>query len=149
MLESIEKLREYAKLDNVLYQDVLDYADEIEREISERYMLLPVDADGVLWRHDDCSFIGEDGLTYVLMAMKVDCSGEWMFRSVLGWHRASKCRHVKQDSLEALLDDVSMGICLYPRERVTRYLENNHSIGEAVMLDVRDRLRDLLGGDAE
>ena len=55
----------------------------------------------------------------------------------------------KPDSFKELLDDVSKGIICYPKERVAGYLEDNHSIGEAVILDVRDRLRELLGGDAK
>jgi len=47
-MESIEKLREYghdccARVDDAIH----DYCDEIEREISEKYMLLPLDVDGV------------------------------------------------------------------------------------------------------
>jgi len=45
-MESIEKLREYghdccARIDDAIH----DYCDEIEREISEKYMLLPVDCE--------------------------------------------------------------------------------------------------------
>ena len=57
-MESIEKLRKYSfngtvKLDLKTLQykqtvdDLMSIADEIEAEIAEKYMLLPVDADGV------------------------------------------------------------------------------------------------------
>lgn len=47
-MESIDKLREWAqKFGPLGRHDPLMFADEIEREIAERYMLLPLDADGV------------------------------------------------------------------------------------------------------
>lgn len=52
-------------------------------------------------------------------------------------------RHGKPDSLSELMSDVKRGVVLYPRERVSGYLEDNHSLGDAVMLDVRDRLNGL------
>lgn len=58
MLESIEKLREKIQLDvnnpwSDLKGDLLAMCDKVEREIAERYMELPVDADGVLIRLGD------------------------------------------------------------------------------------------------
>ena len=59
-MESIGKLREFAEkavyADNYIVGSTYDLnriADEIEREISERYTLLPVDADGVPIRVGD------------------------------------------------------------------------------------------------
>ena len=129
-------------------EEVLEIADAIEAEIAERYQLLPVDADGVPIRPGD-SLIGYNerfdvegiGDGTVLFRTEDDGLGE-LFNPVA-------TIHAKPDTLKELLDDVSKGIICYPRERVTGYLEDNHSIGEAVMLDVRDRLRELLGGDAE
>lgn len=59
MLESIKKLRTLAR--NMSKQETFNtkcslichYADEIEREVSERYMPLPLDADGVPIRVGD------------------------------------------------------------------------------------------------
>lgn len=53
-VESIDKLREYghdccARIDDAIH----GYADAIEAEISERYMPLPLDADGVPIRIGD------------------------------------------------------------------------------------------------
>ena len=148
-MKSVDKLREYghqccARIDDAIH----DCCDEIEAEIAERYQLLPVDADGVPIRPGDkliaynerfdVEGIG-DGI--VIYRNEDDELGELF--------NPAATVHAKPDPLKELLDDVSKGIICYPRERVTGYLEDNHSIGEAVMLDVRDRLSKLLGGDAE
>ena len=56
-MESIEKLREYAEQCCPEYEDydsrMMKIADAIEAEIAERYMELPVDADGVPWHIGD------------------------------------------------------------------------------------------------
>jgi hypothetical protein len=52
----------------------------------------------------------------------------------------------RPDSLGSLLEDVRRGALAYPRDRISGYLEDNHSIGEAVLLDVRDRIEKLAGG---
>ena len=54
-MESIEKLRDYYKAKDVpgVHRAINQIADEIEAEIAERYMLLPVDADGVPIRVGD------------------------------------------------------------------------------------------------
>lgn len=54
MMESVDKLRGYghdccARIDDAIH----DYCDDIEREIAERYMELPVDAGGVPIRVGD------------------------------------------------------------------------------------------------
>lgn len=57
MIEPIEKLREYAEQCCPEYEDhdsrMMEIADAIEAEIAERYMPLPVDADGVPIRVGD------------------------------------------------------------------------------------------------
>lgn len=114
----------------------------------ETSMPLPVDADGVPIRPGDKLIAYNErfdvegiGDGTVIFRAEDDELGELF--------NPAATIHVKPDTLKELLDDVSKGIICYPRERVTGYLEDNHSVGEAVMLDVRDRLRELLGGDAE
>lgn len=134
-------------------EEVLEIADEIEAEIAEYYLALPLDADGVPIRPGDKMDAGEvfavsenpgDGAVWFTCNSGFN-NGEYRCEAFRGYCH----HHVKPDALKELLDDVSKGIICYPRERVTGYLEDNHSIGEAVMLDVRDRLRELLGGDAQ
>lgn len=160
-MESIEKLREALgdcvteagckdKFDTYwITKDAADkLIDEIEADIAEHYLALPLDADGVPIRPGDKLIAYNErfdvegiGDGTVLFRTKDDGLGELF--------NPAATIHAKPDTLKELLDDVSKGIICYPRERVTGYLEDNHSIGEAVMLDVRDRLRELLGGDAE
>lgn len=58
-------------------------------------------------------------------------------------------RSEKPDSLGSLLEDVRRGALAYPRDRVSGYLEDNHSIGEAVLLDVRDRIEKMVCDECE
>lgn len=146
-MRSVDKMRDYghqccARIDDAIH----DYCDEIEAEIAERCMLLPLDADFERIR------VGEVMNTPfgALPIGGIGCNRVWfMVDGRAEYAMCDSVSHVKPDTLKDLLDDVSKGIICYPRDRVTGYLEDNHSIGEAVMLDVRDRLRELLGGDAE
>ena len=132
-------------------------ADEIEAEIDRDYIRLPVDGDGEalrvgdeVWFHDD-----EPGaLPYVVCGygtMREGGADVFLNHRDEGWAPTSVTRpdvlvHRKPDPLNDLLGDVSGGVFGYPRDRIARYLEDNHSIGEAVLLDVRDRLRVMAEG---
>ena len=50
-MKSLEKLRGFKHY--LSTNEAMHIADEIEREVSERYMELPVDADGVPWHIGD------------------------------------------------------------------------------------------------
>ena len=56
-MKSIEKLRDAAKIGGRSW--LSNYADEIEREISERYMLLPVDRKNEPWHIGDKFAFGD------------------------------------------------------------------------------------------
>lgn len=158
-MDSLDKLRAYEDVDRFESMepwDVAHIADEIEREIAESYMELPVDRKNEPWHiGDKFSFADAGGNKHICTVSGISVSEVFFYYDE--HHDSTKHRHfkadvlvhVKPDTLKELLDDVSKGIICYPRERVTGYLEDNHSIGEAVMLDVRDRLREMMGGDAE
>ena len=137
MMESIEKLRELAHsivVTGQVERAIDDIADEIEREIAEKYLLLPVDADVVPIHPGNYVLLdGKGGEVWLVGCRDVMCSDGMSYT-------ASALNHVKPDPVKELLDDVCLGTIRYPRERITGYLEDNHSIGEAVLLDVRDRL---------
>lgn len=83
-------------------------ADEIEREISERYMELPVDADGVPIHVGDDMANEEIGPLRVLGVFStgfiwVDDAGECFEASLLG---RSKYHHVKPDPIKELLEEL-------------------------------------------
>lgn len=126
-------------------------ADEIESEIERDYMRLLVDVNNEPVHIGDEMEHRSKHETLDVVAVGNDSffTGHWADDYVCCIEVSSEWHHVKPDTLKELLDDVSKGIICYPRERVTGYLEDNHSIGEAVMFDVRDRLRELMGGDAE
>lgn len=141
----------------VTHADVETMIGSIAAIADAYYMRLPVDRKSEPWRiGDKFSFAGADGRKHICTVSGVsDCEVFFYYDE---HHDSTKHRHfkadvlahyVKPDSFKELLDDVSKGIICYPRERITGYLDWNITTAEAVMLDVRDRLRELLGGDAE
>lgn len=96
-----------------------ELADEIQAEVAERYMPLPVDADGVPWTQDDDVFIDESGYIHNIRRLA------WNPR-VKQWYLldddnnpsylANECRHVKDRTVRALLD-----------ERGVEYVESHDS----------------------
>lgn len=105
MLESVERLRDWAKRpDGSFWQtEISDFSDAIERENSERYVPLPTDADGVLWKYNDHNFVDERGRKLTLTGMRINIVGEWDLHSYTSWHKASLCRHVKPRIVEDVL----------------------------------------------
>ena len=140
-MESIEKLRELVEQSrNEYVQGSVSYnvgfneiADEIEREIAERYMELPVDADGVPIHVGDVLEYGDrvraTGIVKALnggmvIAMHVDETCSNYAKYGLLWE-AEGCHHVKPDPV---------------RERVMRFLrdveeESGLSYGNRVEVD--------------
>ena len=138
-MESIKKLREMAAdINSTEIIDHLDWTggfvfradwldswhsefdrlcDEIEREIAERYMKLPVDADGVPIRMYDC--ISEEEFApsggHVVGFKLYEGQPDWLVNCG-AWVFARKCRHVKprtlEDVLREMLDRNSDGIGL-------------------------------------
>lgn len=116
LMESIEKLRSRIKngtLSVKTLDEFMEIADEIEREIAERYMLRPVDRKGEPWHLGDM-FAFEDG-----NGRKRTCTvsglgdGEVFF--FYDQHRdsakqrhfnAKKLIHVKQRTIEDVLREL-------------------------------------------
>lgn len=125
MLESIEKLREWRNVPANGYwaDEIIEHADAIEREVSERYMLVPVDADGVPIRVGD-ELQDANGVKVI-----AECVGSDGF-CANGAHRNGWCnyRHVKPRTVTDVLAD------LFDRKMS--------------VTDAEHELRDLLGGDA-
>lgn len=147
MMESIEKLRESLKdctseagvepnrFDTYWITaracDML--IDEIEAEIAERYMLLPVDADGVpIHVGDRLTNINKPSDEYIVAGV----NGEKLF--VYGGRAficASQCRHVKPRTIDDVLRDLVDGISSVEFDALT-------AIGEAA-----DEIRELMEVD--
>ncbi len=142
MIESIEKLRKYKLCDKgerfTAYINADELADEIEAEIESRYMVLPVDADGVPIRPDDLMACKEfdandfDVKEYVL-AVSYDC---WVDKEGLTYIPCNT-RHHKQRTIEDVLADFAS-----KQHGITQ--EEN----DALIAECADELRKLMEVDA-
>ena len=111
MIESIEKLREYAEQCCPEYEDydarMIEIADAIEAEIKSRYMLLPVDADGVPIHVGDvmCSAgIREKGHKVIVSAIFEDGFVEYgSDNGLIGPLRQEDWVHAKPRAIEDVL----------------------------------------------
>lgn len=106
MIESIEKLREFVDDQFVCsgqaYLQGMAIAGSIEREIAERYMLLPVDADGVPIRCGD--EVTADTLGNGRWSVFAVASDYWV--DVDGYtHKPCATRHVTPRTIEDVLTD--------------------------------------------
>ena len=136
-MESIEKLRKYVQKWKIYCYppDIEAIADEIDREISERYMLLPVDADGVPIHVGDKLQYGDysSGIVKALnermvIAMHVDDDNLNYAKYGLLWD-AEGCRHVKSRTIEDVLQCAGVSV--------------------AAIEDVAAEIRELMGVENE
>ena len=159
-MKSIDKLRKMAMdfRSDVYKRDEADYvdeiADEIEAEIAERYMLLPVDKSGETWHiGDKFAFAGADGRKHICTVSGVsDCEVFFYYdeHSSSTKHRHFTARaiaHVKPRTLEDVLED-------YVVEYQTRHARSEFGAEHFDHVDVHemvkrcaDEIRDLFGGD--
>ena len=105
-MESIEKLREYiSRWAPMTQTEMTKYADEIEREVSERYMLLPVDADGVPIHMDDMLKSETASKPFIVESMTFADSWTVWDRENGATRWPSECHHVKPRTIEDVLRD--------------------------------------------
>lgn len=149
MIESVDKLRDYASRNQRVsgWMTALNrIADEIEAEIAERYMALPVDADDVPIRPGDkliaynerfdVEGIG-DGI--VIFRAENDELGELF--------NPAATIHVKPRTLEDVLREFAGDY-----RRAMNAFEEGDEYGPSITeLTARcaEEIRELLGGDAE
>ena len=116
-MESIDKLREWAQNDNTLIpcNKVREIADEIEREIAERYMLLPVDADGVPIHVGDEVVMNVDNKKTSVQFVAPNC---FMQTSPVVYHMGAGCRHVKHRTIEDVLQEFADKCCVHTRDEL-------------------------------
>lgn len=131
-MESIEKLREWSRLGPMVCQDLLDIADDIEREIAERYMELPLDADGVpVHVGDKMQYHGGEPFTVCAVAPGVIhmwAAAKLGERSTTYHYAPDLCTHHKPRTIEDVLQDAGVSV--------------------AAIEDVAAEIRELMGVDA-
>lgn len=144
-IKQLEELREYghdccARIDDAIH----DYCDEIEREISERYMALPVDADGVPIHVGDLIEFGSKGERLEVTHIGLTKHGD----STIAYRRpngtldcsciGSECRHVNPRTVEDVLRDCC--------NEWNQHLGSDWEAG--VYAKYAAEIRGLIGGDA-
>ena len=137
---------------NIWWSRILfEYLDKAESEIAERYMLQPVDADGVPIRVgdklyvDECEFVA-NGITFYHNTWRVVTDfaafdDGYLPRVDHQMRWAKDCRHVKPRTLEDVLRDVWKEALDYEKSDMWRNPDE-------VFEERADEIRELLGGDA-
>lgn len=158
-IKALEKLREKIRLDvnnpwSDLKGDLLAMCDKLEREIAERYMERPVDADGVPIRprEEVSTGMGDNG---PIGHLEYWYPNHWV--AVIEYkpgqftrYDPAAIRHAKPRTLEDVLRD-----CVMQSMTVDRVVDGIPVLGidETMFGDWiaenEDELRELLGGDAE
>ena len=131
LMDSLGKLREYASRYHRVSGQMTEMsriADEIEREIEERYMKLPVDADGVPIRVGDEVF-NTNKPTDIYKVTSIADNGYLRIYHDTARIHSSQCRLVKPRTLTDVLADL---------------FERKMSV-----TDAEREIRELMGGDAE
>lgn len=146
-MESIEKLRQAIGSPELTYegeragyswytQNILEHVDAVEREIAERYMELPVDADGVPCKiGDKLQAVDDDEYTVdgYLMLEGMLCAYD---NGDGGWFRTRFYHHAKPRTLEDVLREFASGVH-----------GQNADFAEAAAKRYADEIRELLEVD--
>lgn len=135
MMESIEKLRDKIRLDvnnpwSDLKGDLLAMVDKIEVELAERYMELPLDADGVpIHVGDEMQYHGGKPFTVCAVApcvIHIWAAAKLGERATTYDHRPDRCTHYKPRTIEDVLQSAGVSV--------------------AAIDDVAAEIRELMGG---
>ena len=135
-MESIERLRSYSGVHwepwDASRERLNESLDEIEQEIAERYIELPVDAEGVPIRVGDVVEFGEyrnKGIVKavnerMVIAMFIDDTCTNYAKHGLLWD-ADSCRHVKPRTLEDVLREFADEVqrCCDTTDTITEYAD--------------------------
>jgi len=133
-MESIDKLRETLRkcgCSDDCYSCAVSYefggiADEIEREIAEKYMLLPVDAEGVPIHVGDCMLV-RTIKTYV----RAIGDGYWIDGTEGFTHTPEDWSHYKSRTIEDVLREFAEQAenGKYSNSVVSKYADELRSMG--------------------
>lgn len=144
MLESLKKLRKYELFDKGVqlsaYMPSDKMADEIQAEVDERYMLLPVDADGVpihvgdYIQHKDNNPVKVTGVAQnafhgPMIQTENSITGHW-------WAIVDETHHVKTRTIDDVLVEL-LASCGRPEL---------NGYDERAVAKYADELREMMGG---
>jgi hypothetical protein len=146
-LASIVKLCEW--LHTYMYDPpvLMEIVNEIEREVSERFIELPVDADGVPIHLGDLLWVLNDYPFYVHSIVvekdkafvKIDTNREGIVAYKTDTYKTDECHHAKSRTVEDVLTDLEG-------------LRGNGAMYEDVVMraaKLAQELRELLGIEAD
>lgn len=115
-IKALDMLREKIQLDvnnpwSDLKGELLAMCDKVEREVSERYIPLPVDMDGVPIHYgDSLSYCGEHGGTVTCKVSNMEYrersygEADWLVNAA-GWVFPGDTAHVNPRTIEDVLRD--------------------------------------------
>ena len=154
MLESIEKLRDSCHEDGSYYcKDTMEmYCNAIEAEIAERYMELPLDADGVPIHVGD--EMESDNERFVVCAVAPGRVHRWHVHNIGELDKGTvayppdSLRHFKPRTVEDVLSDFRAEADMIYNDPKIGGVERADELS-ALDAKYADEIRELMGGDAE
>lgn len=132
-MKSVDKLRDCTWIGS---GKVNEYLDEIEREIAERYMALPVDADGVPIRAGDKLEYASGGWTFTADSLEIDRWGAHVRSNGQSRVQCANCRHVKPRTIEDILASF-----------LTAVGDDDPHYYDEQIAEYAGEIRELMGGD--
>lgn len=141
-IKALEKLRKYTLCDKgeryTAYIGADKIADEIQAEVDNRFMELPVDADGVpIYVGDEIQYVNDQGGTGAKVKVCAIANSYAFYDNGKHIHAYSSdsTRHAKPDPLNELLCDM-----------IHEY-GCTDALTETVAEKYAERIRELMGGD--
>lgn len=122
------------------YYKIEDYIDEIEAEIAERYMLLPMDADGVPIHIGDAMQCIHDGSVRVVGFI----SKNGFIERKLTYYYPDCFVHPKPRTLKDVLAEFGIAAA-----RELNADPDGYGISDKTIAECASKIRELLCGDAE
>ena len=141
-MKPVDKLRELLDVEigeARPYFKGVEICDEIEAEISDNYMRLPLDANNVTIHVGDICEMS--GVQFKVRQLCTDGNCWWAVDGTGEFYIAELCHHVKPRTLEDVLVDML--------EAAVGYSNAHTDVSLVAVEKYADEIRELLGGDAE
>lgn len=144
-IKALGKLREYA--DDVCskrdQRELRQYIDELEAEVNDNHMRLPVDADGVPIRVGDSVNMEDSDKEFTVQLVGDTCfRGQLLGTGAMETHYSRCCLHVKPRTLEDVLED-------YADEYYRLVRDGQGGMVASKTRGAAAEIRELLGGDGD